>query len=70
MEEKKTVDKISIDIVDGVEGLSLYINDYRVAGPKPWGGGTIKKQWRVKKETFIDSLQRSGAINLNKGEKE
>ena len=34
-------DKIKIQIVSGVEGPSVYINDRRVAGPKPWGGGKI-----------------------------
>ena len=29
------------EIVSGVEGKSLYIDETRVAGPKPWGGGTI-----------------------------
>ena len=26
-------------VVVGVEGACLYIDGYRVAGPKPWGGG-------------------------------
>ena len=29
------------EIVSGVEGMCLYIDETRVAGPKPWGGGTI-----------------------------
>ncbi len=31
----------------GVEGNSLYINDYRVCGPKPWGGGKVLKEWKI-----------------------
>lgn len=27
------------DVVQGVEGKCLYKDAYRVAGPKPWGGG-------------------------------
>lgn len=39
---KKFNDKIlTIDIVCGCEGKSIYIDNYRVAGNKPWGGGTI-----------------------------
>lgn len=38
---------IKIRHVRGVEGDSLYINDYRVAGPKPWGGGPTVKEWIV-----------------------
>lgn len=37
MENKKDC---SIQVVNGAEGKSIYINDYRVAGSKPWGGGT------------------------------
>ena len=29
---------IDINIVSGCEGETLYINDYRVSVPKPWGG--------------------------------
>ena len=31
--------KVEIIVCKGVEGPSIYINDYRVAGNKPWGGG-------------------------------
>lgn len=30
--------KVHITLVKGVEGNSLYINDTRVYGNKPWGG--------------------------------
>lgn len=33
--------KINIKLMNGVEGRSLYLNDTRVSGPKPWGGGKI-----------------------------
>lgn len=33
--------KVSIKIVHGVEGKSCYINDIRVYGNKPWGGGKV-----------------------------
>ncbi len=46
-----------IDIVKGVEGLSLYINDYRVVGPKPWGGGKFIKTWqKVEIKDILKSL--------------
>lgn len=32
---------VEIKVVAGVEGPSLYVNDFRVAGPKPWGGGKV-----------------------------
>lgn len=34
---------IQIEIVGGCEGDCLVMNDYRIAGPKPWGGGRTKK---------------------------
>ena len=49
--------KITIMYVRGVEGNSLYINDYRVCGPKPWGGGKIIHQWDVEESDIIDSLK-------------
>ena len=37
---KKITKKIhKICIVDGVAGTAIYLNDFRIAGPKPWGGG-------------------------------
>ncbi len=33
--------EIKIDVVLGVEGKSLYIDDYRVSGSKPLGGGKV-----------------------------
>lgn len=30
--------KVNIKVVQGVEGKSCYINDFRVCGNKPWGG--------------------------------
>lgn len=39
-----------IDLVNGVEGLALYLNDFRIAGPKPWGGGKILRTWSVSQE--------------------
>lgn len=32
---------IKFDVVSGREGYALYANDYRVAGPKPWAGGSV-----------------------------
>lgn len=32
--------EITIKYVSGVEGNSIYLNDTRIAGPKPWGRRT------------------------------
>ena len=39
---------MKIELVSGCEGYSLCANDYRIAGPKPWGGGKIVKTWIIK----------------------
>lgn len=52
------MDKVSIEVVSGVEGPSVYINDYRVAGNKPWGGGRVTHSWKVEQKYFVDTLQR------------
>ncbi len=36
-----------ICVVQGVEGPSIYLNDFRIAGPKPWGGGSVIYEWEV-----------------------
>ena len=51
--------KIRIDLIRGVEGLAVYINDYRVAGPKPWGGGTIEHTWHIEKDLMHKSIERT-----------
>lgn len=39
MKARPKVVKHEALVVAGVEGACLYIDGYRVAGPKPWGGG-------------------------------
>jgi len=46
---------MNIMYMRGVESNSLYINDTRVSGPKPWGGGKIIKEWNI---TNIDDLKK------------
>ena len=56
-----------VEVVNGVEGPSLYIGDedggYRLAGPKPWGGGRTIHKFTVK----LNELVRE-AMDLAKGE--
>ncbi len=39
--------QVTLVLCQGVEGQCVYLNDYRIAGPKPWGGGTTIKSWNV-----------------------
>lgn len=53
---------ISIMVVKGVEGPSLYINDYRIIGNKPWGGGTTFHEWKVSLSVLLRDLGEAGII--------
>jgi hypothetical protein len=48
---------VTLEIVHGVEGDCISLNDYRVCGPKPWGGGTVTKKWAVKKGSLVRALK-------------
>jgi hypothetical protein len=52
MNEKK---QVTLEVISGVEGPCVAIDDYRVAGPKPWGGGSVKHNWQMR----IDDLLRA-----------
>ena len=43
----------TILVMSGPEGPSLYLDDYRIAGPKPWGGGTVLHEFAFKDKDFI-----------------
>jgi hypothetical protein len=49
-------DKINICVLQGSEGKSLYVNDYRVSGSKPWGGGKIIFEADVTKDELCQAL--------------
>ena len=51
-------DKLVIEVVHGVEGDCLVIDDTRVAGPKPWGGGHVTKTW------YLDVDQVQSVVNI------
>lgn len=53
---------IRIDVVSGVEGPSLYFDQYRFAGNKPWGGGHIYHTWKISAGELRASLRRIGIL--------
>jgi hypothetical protein len=57
-------EKVKIELVNGCEGKSIYVDDYRVVGSKPWGGGRTEKDWIIDKKKFLKSLNR--ALGLKK----
>lgn len=43
----------------GQDGSScVYFNDYRIIGPKPWGGGSVKVLVRVRTSELRSELER------------
>ena len=34
----------------------IYLNDYRIAGGKPWGGGKTLKTFKVKRKDLDEAL--------------
>lgn len=53
-------DNVTIEIVNGVGGNAVYINDYRVAGVEPYGGGTVEKIWTIDKKRVLEALDIKG----------
>ncbi len=41
------MDTIKLTLVTGVSGRSVYLDDERVWGEKPWGGGSITGEWQL-----------------------
>lgn len=54
--------QVNVEVVIGADGPSLYVDDYRVLGNKPWGGGRMIHAWKVDKERLIDDLRASGLL--------
>lgn len=38
------------EVIRGVEGCCLALDDTRIAGPKPWGGGAVIHAWETDEE--------------------
>lgn len=55
---------ICIDEIRGCEGNCITINDYRVSGPKPWGGGVVVKNWIANVDDVIASLRDNDVVKV------
>ena len=40
----------TFEVIRCVEGCCLALDDTRIAGPKPWGGGTVIHAWETDRE--------------------
>uniref|UniRef100_A0A6M3LNW9 Uncharacterized protein n=1 Tax=viral metagenome TaxID=1070528 RepID=A0A6M3LNW9_9ZZZZ len=43
----------TILVMSGPAGPSLYLDDHRISGPKPWGGGTVLHEFRCTDRDLI-----------------
>ncbi len=57
-------DLVRLELVSGVEGRCLVLNDRRIAGPKPWGGGTVQQTWEIPVKNITDALPCHEAMSL------
>ncbi len=48
--------ELELVLIEGPEGMAVCLNNYRIAGPKPWGGGKLCKAWCVKIDDIIKAI--------------
>lgn len=48
--------EVNVLVLGGPEGPSVYLDNHRVAGPKPWGGGTILHEFTAKRSEVLKAL--------------
>lgn len=53
---------MKLEYISGIEGNSLYANDYRIAGPKPWGGGYAICQFDIDEVELLNRFADETAI--------
>lgn len=46
-------ERVTVELINGVEGQCVGINDYRICGPKPWGGGSVAQSWTTDKNEVL-----------------
>lgn len=58
--ERERIERVVVEVIFGVEGPCLAIDDLRVAGPKPWGGGTVVYKWEIDRDKLLAALRGRG----------
>jgi hypothetical protein len=56
--EARLAEKLELQLVEGVEGPSIYLNGYRIAGPKPWGGGRVVRTWKTTPRDVLEAVRK------------
>ena len=49
-------EKAKIEIVESAVGVSIYINNYRIAGSSPLGGGRVQHTFMCKESEILKPL--------------
>ena len=47
---------MKVEVIKWSHGKSLYLNDYRISGSKPWSGGQVFLEFDVTEEDIIKAL--------------
>lgn len=47
---------LTLEVISGPEGLCVALNNRRIAGPKPWGGGRVLHSFRVSKDELLRAV--------------
>ena len=48
--------KVKIEMLESSFGMALYVNEHRVAGAKPLGGGKVVKTWTLDADTVLQQI--------------
>jgi len=62
-QDERTPEPVVIEIIEGVAGSSLYINDQRVAGPKPWAGGRAVNRFEIAPDKIDQACNAYGSTD-------
>jgi hypothetical protein len=49
--------KVKLEIISSDEGRSVYLNETRIAGPKPCGGGEVVLTKWIEKAEVLEALE-------------
>jgi hypothetical protein len=59
----KATDELVFEVIHGVNGACLSVSTdggetgFRLAGPKPWGGGKVIQVFKVSKKELLNELK-------------
>lgn len=48
----------TLTLLSGHHGPTILLNGHRIAGPKPWNGGTVMREWEIPAEVVEKALEK------------